>query len=64
MKPIAFSGMMCSPINITKDGEFRIKGVINHAKDHPEIVRYENFASTEERDKRFNMIVNLLKEER
>lgn len=63
MKPIAFSGMMCNPQDIEKDGQFRIKGVINHAKhNHPPIVRYENFASSAERDTRYNMIMNLLKE--
>lgn len=66
MKPIAFSGMLCYPNNLQKDGKFRIKGVIsnyadNSEKNHPDIVRYENFASTEERDKRYNLIVNLLK---
>lgn len=63
MKPIAFSGMKCHPLNIQKDGNFRIKGVITIKNDnHPEIVRYENFASTQERDTRYNMIMNLLKE--
>jgi hypothetical protein len=65
MKPIPFSGMMCNPQNITKEGHFKIKGVIRPSDNtHPEIVRYEHFPSSEERDKRYNMIVNLLKEGR
>jgi hypothetical protein len=63
MKPIAFSGMMCNPKDIEKEGEFKIKGVINPARaDHPQIVRYEHFPSSAERDKRFEMITKLLKE--
>lgn len=63
MKPIAFSGMMCNPHDIQKDGDFRIKGVINPPNNlHPQIVRYENFASSAERDVRFEMITKLLKE--
>jgi hypothetical protein len=63
MKPIAFSGMMCNPIDIQKEGDFKIKGTINVAKNnHPQIVRYEHFPSSEERDKRYNLIMNLLNE--
>ena len=65
MRPIPFSGMMCAPENIEKEGDFKIKGIINVAtNNHPQIVRYEYFASLEERNKRYNMIMNLLKEER
>lgn len=65
MKPLPFSGMLCSPVDIQKDGEFKIKGIIRVADNsHPEIVRFEHFPCAEERDKRFNMIMNLLKEER
>lgn len=65
MKPIAFSGMMCHPKDIQKEGDFKIKGVINDAKhNHPQIVRYESFASTQERDARYEMIMKLLKETR
>ena len=64
MKLIKFSGMLCRPIDIIKDGDFRIKGIMNRAKDLPECIRYEYFASKDERDKRYNMLVNLLKEER
>lgn len=63
MKPIPFSGMLCSPMDIQKDGEFRIRGTINVLNNtHPAIHRFENFPSPEERDKRYNMIMNLLKE--
>jgi len=65
MKPIPFSGMLCSPMNIEKDGEFRIKGTMNVPNNgHPSIVRYENFACKEERDQRFVVITRLLKETR
>lgn len=65
MKPIAFSGMMCRPQDVTKEGEFKIKGVITPANNlHPEIVRYEHFPSSEERNKRYEMITKLLKENR
>lgn len=64
MKPIPFSGMMCLPTDITIEGDFKIKGVINPpSKHHPQIVRYEHFPSKAERDKRYNMIMNLLKEQ-
>ncbi len=62
MKLVAFSGMLCRPLNIQKDGEFKIRGVMNHAKDLPELVRYEHFACKEERDKKFDLLVNKLKE--
>ena len=63
MKPIPFSGMMCRPADIQKEGNFKIKGIINCANNnHPAIVRYEHFPSSDERDKRYNMIMNLLKE--
>jgi hypothetical protein len=63
MKPIPFSGMMCNPKDIQKEGEFKIKGVINLVThNHPQIIRYEHFPSSEERDKRFEMITKLLKE--
>lgn len=62
MKTIPFSGMLCNPMDVQKDGDFRIKGVINVPNDtHPPIIRYENFPSTEERDKRYNAILNLLR---
>ena len=65
MKPIPFSGILCAPDDIQKEGDFKIKGVINTPNNaHPQILRYEHFPSTEERDKRYNMIMNLLKEER
>lgn len=64
MKPIPFSGMLCLPQEIQKDGDFKIKGTLSRAKDAPPLVRYEHFASTLERDKRYNMIVNLLKVEK
>lgn len=65
MKPIPFSGMMCNPRDISKEGDFKIKGVINVGEyNHPQIVRYEHFPCVEERDKRYNMLLNLLKEER
>lgn len=65
MRPIAFSGMMCAPKDIVKDGDFRIKGIIHHGNHlHPPIERLEYFASSYERDKRYNMIMNLLKETR
>lgn len=65
MKPIPFSGMQCNAVDISKDGDFRIKGVIRIADNtHPEIVRYEHFPSIQERDKRFEMITKLLKEDR
>lgn len=59
MKPIAFSGMMCNPIDIQKEGDYRIKGIINRAKDMPELVRFEYFANKYERDKRFDHIMKL-----
>ena len=63
MRPIAFSGMMCAPHDIQKEGDFKIKGIINDEKhNHPQIVRYEHFPSKFERDKRFDLIMNLLKE--
>lgn len=63
MKSIAFSGMMCNPKDIEKEGDFKIKGIINlGTHNHPPIVRYEHFPCAEERDKRYNMIMNLLKE--
>ena len=61
MKQIPFGGMLCNPINITKEGDFKIKGVISN-NGSQEIARYEYFASMDERDKRYNMIMNLLKE--
>jgi hypothetical protein len=65
MKPIPFSGMLCSPMNIEKDGEFRIKGTVNVPNNtHPPVIRYENFACSAERDKRFDAITKLLKETR
>ena len=64
MKLIKFSGMLCRPVNLTKDGDFKIKGVMNHAKDQPELVRYEHFACKEERDKKYDLLVNLLKEDK
>lgn len=65
MKPIPFSGMMCRPVDISKEGDFKIKGVINTANNsHPQIVRYEHFPCAEERDKRFEMVTKLLKEDK
>ena len=64
MKPIAFSGMMCRPVDITKEGEFRIKAAFNVPDlSHPEIVRYEHFPSRGERDDRYNAIMKLLRDE-
>jgi hypothetical protein len=63
MKPIPFSGMMCLPHDIQKDGDFKIKGTLSRPNT-PLLVRYEHFASIQERDKRYNMIVNLLKVEK
>ena len=62
MKPIPFSGMMCLPHEIVKEGDFKIKGTLSRGKNHPSIVRYEHFASPSERDARYNMITKLLKE--
>lgn len=63
MKPIPFSGMLCNPMDVQKDGEFRIKGIINVPNNtHPPVIRYENFACSAERDVRYNMIMKLLKE--
>lgn len=64
MKLIPFSGMLCHPLDIEKDGDFKIKGTITRAIDQPAIVRYEYFASKEERDNKYELIVNLLKEDR
>jgi hypothetical protein len=63
MKPIPFSGMMCYPTDIQKEGDFKIRGTINVPNNtHPQIVRYEHFASPIERDTRYNMLTKLLKE--
>lgn len=67
MKLIPFSGMMCYPHELEKDGDFRIKGKLsktNRSPEIPPIERYEYFPSVMERDKRYNMLVNLLKEDR
>ena len=64
MRPIPFSGMMCHPFDIQKDGDFKIKGTVSRAKDQPELVRYEHFPCKAERDKRYDVIMNLLKEHR
>jgi hypothetical protein len=59
MRQIAFSGMWCSPQNIVKDGDFRIRGTMSPPlmKNHPPIHRYENFPSVAERDKRYNALM-------
>jgi len=62
MIQIPFSGMMCLPQDVQKDGDFKIKGTLSRSKDQPPIVRYEYFGSTLERDKRFDMLTKLLKE--
>lgn len=63
MKQIPFSGMLCHPTDIEKDGDFRIKGTVSaHNNSHMPIVRYEYFPCSEERDKRYKMIMNLLKD--
>ncbi len=65
MKLIPFSGMMCYPHEIEKEGDFKIKvtlSKINRHQDMPPIVRYEYFPSIIERNKRYDMLVNLLKE--
>lgn len=64
MKMIKFSGMLCSPFQIMKDGDFKIKGIMHNAKDHPPVMRYEHFACKEERDKKYDILVNLLKVEK
>lgn len=67
MKQIPFSGMMCHPTEITKDGDFKIKALLSPINRHPEIppiVRYEHFPCIAERDKRYDMLLNLLKEGR
>ena len=65
MKPIPFSGMMCNPLDIQKDGQFRIKGVMRVADNsHPEIARYEYFPATYQRDERFEAIKRLRKGDR
>lgn len=63
MKLIPFSGMMCHPLEITKDGDFKIKGMISRAIDQPALIRYEHFACKEERDRKYELIVKLLKED-
>lgn len=64
MRPIPFSGMMCAPENIEKEGDFKIRGRISTGKECPSIDRFEFFACKEERDLRFNLIMNMLKEGR
>jgi hypothetical protein len=64
MKLIPFSGMMCHPLEIVKDGDFRIKGTISRAINEPALVRYEYFACIQERDQKYNLLVNLLKEDK
>jgi len=59
--------MMCYPKEIVKDGDFRIKATISPENRHqgiPPIIRYEYFPCADERDKRYNLLVNLLKEDR
>lgn len=55
--------MMCRPVDIQKEGDFKIKGIMNKAKDIPELVRYEYFTCKEERDKKFDLITRLLRED-
>jgi hypothetical protein len=63
MRPIPFSGMMCNPKDIQKEGDFKIKGIVNIERpDTPPIIRYEHFPSTAERDIRYNLLTKLLKE--
>jgi len=62
MKPIAFSGMMCHPTDIQKEGDFKIKGTVSRAKDQPVLVRYEYFPCKEQRDKRYDVLLNLIKD--
>jgi hypothetical protein len=57
MKFIGFGGIWCSPEQITKDGDFKIKGVLSKHPNHPEVARYEHFASTRERDIRYNQLM-------
>ena len=64
MRPVPFSGMMCQPSDIEKDGDFKIKGRISTGSDCPPIDRCEFFACKEERDLRYNLIMNMLKEGR
>lgn len=58
MNRIPFSGMMCSPENIQKEGDFKIVGKVGA------IMRAEYFPSKDERDRRFELVTKLLKEER
>ncbi len=64
MRQIAFSGMWCSPTEIQKDGDFKIRGTMSTSRmtDHPPIIRYEHFASPAERDVRYNHIMKHLED--
>jgi hypothetical protein len=60
MNAIPFSGMLCYPAEIVKEGDFKIKGTLSRATNMPPLVRYEYFGSILERDQRYNVLMNLI----
>lgn len=62
MKQIVFSGVLCLPEDVEKDGNFKIRGRLSSPKlvNHPPVYRYEQFATTRERDMRYTQIMRQL----
>lgn len=59
---IIFSGMRCKPSELIKDGDFKLRVDFPTHPDEPKISRYEFFPSKEERDKKYNVLMQQLKD--